>query len=208
SALELVGDGPDLWTRCVEHGLAHVLADDVLVLDPQPAGPRAHETTAAETRATGAARRALHGLSVTIDARILSGPTTGTHVHVLELIAGLARASAVRITAILPDQPSPDALARLQALPGMKLTTYRAAPAGADIVHCPLQLSNAGDLSFLESLGERLILTQQDLIAFHNPAYFPTPGVWHDYRHLTKIALAAADRVLFFSAHTREDALA
>jgi len=208
SALELIGDAPDPWTRCVEQGLAHVLADDVLVLEPQPAGPRAHEATAAENRATGAARRALHGLAVTIDARILSGPTTGTHVHVLELIAGLARSSEARITAILPDQPSQDARERLGSLPRVNLTTYREAVGGADVVHRPFQLSNAGDLSFLESLGERLILTQQDLIAFHNPAYFPTRGAWHDYRHLTNIALATADRVVFFSAHTRDDALA
>ncbi len=208
SALELIGDASDPWTHCVERGLAHVLADDVLVLDPQPAGPRAHRPTAPETRATGAARRALHGLAVTIDARILSGPTTGTHVHVLELIAGLARTSAVRITAILPDQPSQDVRERLGTLPRVNLTTYREAPGGADIVHRPFQLSNAGDLSFLESLGERLILTQQDLIAFHDPAYFPSPQTWRDYRDLTQLALATADRVVFFSAHTRDDALA
>ncbi len=63
-----------LLLGCVERGLAHVLADDVLVLDPRPAEARTDQPTPAETRATGAARRALHGLSVTIDARILSGP--------------------------------------------------------------------------------------------------------------------------------------
>lgn len=208
SALELIGDAPDPWTRCVEHGLAHVLADDVLVLDPQPAKPRMDPPNPAETRATSAARRALHGLRITIDARILSGPTTGTHVHVLELIAGLARTEGARLTAILPDQASEDAIARLTSLPDVALATYREAPSGADVVHRPFQLSNAGDLSFLESLGERLILTQQDLIAFHNPAYFPTRQAWQDYRHLTQLALATADRVLFFSAHARDDALA
>ena len=52
------------------------------------------------------------------------------------------------------------------------------------------------------------MLTQQDLIAFHNPAYFPTRPAWEGYRRLTRIALSAADRVLFFSAHARDDALA
>ncbi len=213
SAIELVGGaGEEFRRRCVERGLAHVLADDILVLDPGP--PRPRTTTGARqtppvTRARAAAHRSLHGLSVTVDARILSGPTTGTHVHVLELIAGLARTGHVRLSAIVPDQPSEDALTRLRQLPRLELVTYReAAEHRADIVHRPFQLSNAGDLSFLQTLGERLILTQQDLIAFHNPAYFPTGAAWQEYRELTSLALSTADRVLFFSAHARDDALA
>ena len=218
SAVELVGAGGDFGRRCVERGLSHVLADDVLVLDPRPASMStakqdlAENPTGSLARALGAARRALRGLSVTIDARILTGPTTGTHVHVLEVIAGLARLDRVRLTAIVPNRPSRDALARLQALPTVSLVTYEEASRAAgepkaDIVHRPFQLSNAGDLPFLASLGDRLLLTQQDLIAYHNPAYFPTRADWAEYRELTRIALAAADRVLFFSAHTRDDAL-
>jgi glycosyltransferase involved in cell wall biosynthesis len=208
SALDLVGGGQHFWPGCVERGLAHVLADDVLVLDPRPAPPRTQRPSMPLARAFGAARRAVHGLSVAIDATILYGPTTGTHVHVLELIAGLARAEHVRLTAILPDQPSEHARDRLQGLPELALVTYEEAAGKADVVHRPFQLISAGDLTFLESLGERLVLTQQDLIAFHNPAYFPTKDAWEEYRELTRVALAAADRVVFFSAHARDDALA
>ena len=208
-AIELIGS-EGFWSRCVEQGLAHVLADDVLVFDPRPPQPHTQPPAPPQARATAAVRRALHGLSATIDARILSGPTTGTQVHVLELISGLARTQQVQLTVIVPDEPSRDALARLRSLPGMLLTTYRKASSGhpADIVHRPFQLSNAGDLSFLGSLGDRVILTQQDLIAFHDPAYFPTGSAWQDYRQLTRMALNAADRVLFFSGHARDDALA
>jgi glycosyltransferase involved in cell wall biosynthesis len=209
SAIDLVGaTGEDFAERCVAQGLAHVLADDVLVLDSEPAHEAPDPPTEPEARATSAARRALRPLSVTVDARILSGPTTGTQVHVLELIAGLARTGRMRLTAIVPDAPSEDALARLKPLTDVKLVTYREATGRTDIVHRPFQLSNAGDLGFLRTLGDRLILTQQDLIAFHNPAYFPTADAWHGYRHLTNVALAAADRVLFFSAYARADALA
>jgi glycosyltransferase involved in cell wall biosynthesis len=212
SALDLVdGQGTDFRIRCVELGLAHVLADDVLVLDPRPAQAGATaEPSPPVRRARAAARRALRGLSATIDASILSGPTTGTHVHVLELIAGLARTEQVRLAAILPDQPSQHALTRLRGLPRVDLVTYREAAelaAAADIVHRPFQLSNAGDLNFLRSLGERLLVTQQDLIAYHNPAYFPSPAAWQEYRELTRLGLRAADGVLFFSAHARDDAL-
>ncbi|HJS96491.1 MAG TPA: glycosyltransferase, partial [Solirubrobacteraceae bacterium] len=213
SALDLVGGlgtgGEDFRTGCAEVGLAHVLADDVLVFDPSPSPPRAEASSAPVSRAKNAARRAVRGLSATIDASILSGPTTGTHVHVLELIAGLARTEQVRLSAIVPDQPSEHALSRLRAVPRVDLLTYREASraAAADIVHRPFQLSNAGELTFVESLGERLLVTQQDLIAYHSPAYFPSAAAWQEYRVLTRLGLRTADRVLFFSAHAREDAL-
>jgi glycosyltransferase involved in cell wall biosynthesis len=210
SALDLLGGrGEEFRTRSVELGLAHVLADDVLVLDLGPAPRPAQEPSPPVSRARAGARRAVRGLSATIDATTLSGPTTGTHVHVLELIAGLARTEQVRLTAILPDQPSEHALNRLRAFPHVNLVTYREASRAepVDVVHRPFQLSNAGDLNFLESLGERLLVTQQDLIAYHDPAYFPSAAAWQQYRDLTRLGLRTADRVLFFSAHARDDAL-
>jgi glycosyltransferase involved in cell wall biosynthesis len=218
SAIELVGGEPGFEQRCVERGLAHVLADNVLVLDRRPAEARPDrrpgQAGQAHARALAAARRALHGLRVTIDARILGGPMTGTQVHVLEVIAALARLERLHLAVVVPDDPSPGAMARLEALPGIALLSYeqasRACAHGpiADVVHRPFQLSNAGDLTFLASVGERLVLTQQDLIAYHNPAYFPSRAGWEAYRRLTRLALGAADRVLFFSAHARDDALA
>ena len=147
-----------------------------------------------------------------IDARILHGTTIGTHVHALEVVTGLARTGKVRLTVIVPDDPSEYAIGRLESERSVSLVTYReASVAGrprADVVHRPFQLSNAGDLTFLRTLGDRLILTQQDLIGYHNPSYFPDPEAWRDYRRLTALALAAADRVAFFSFHARDDAVA
>jgi glycosyltransferase involved in cell wall biosynthesis len=208
SALELVGGGEDFWPRCLERGLSHVLADDVLVLDPGSPGIATSPSSGPVARALGAAQRALRGLSVLIDARILYGPMTGSHVHVLELIAALSRTQQLRLTAMVPDKPNEDALARLRSLPGLTLVGYRDARGGADIVHRPFQLTNAGDLTFLESLRGRLIVTHQDLIAFHNPSYFPSAAAWEGYRELTRLTLSAADRVVFFSAHVRDDSLA
>jgi glycosyltransferase involved in cell wall biosynthesis len=140
------------------------------------------------------------------------GPTVGTHVHVLEVVAGLARTGKVRLTVIVPDQPSQYAIGRLESERDVSLVTHgEASSAGgprADVVHRPYQLSNVGDLTFLRTLGDRLILTQQDLIGYHNPSYFQTPEAWRDYRRLTALALAAADRVAFFSSHARDDAVA
>ena len=78
----------------------------------------------------------------------------------------------------------------------------------ADIVHRPFQINNESDLLFLARLGERLVVTNQDLIGYHNPSYFRNADAWQGYRRITRSALAVADQVVFFSAHARDDALA
>jgi glycosyltransferase involved in cell wall biosynthesis len=225
SALDLVGDfdrlgesavGPGFAARCVHSGLSHVIADDVLVLDQDQRRPMAAgtpEVSEPVARSLGAARRALGGLSLVIDARGLSGPIDGTKVHVLELIAALARTGRARVTALVPADLTPEIRVLLDGLPGVALTSAGSGGAGTtavhgDIVHRPFQISAPADLTLLASLADRLLITHQDLISYHNPSYFPSPGAWHGYRDLTRTALAAADRVLFFSGHVRDDALA
>jgi GT2 family glycosyltransferase len=253
SALELVGDfdltfSPgygeevDFSQRCLQTGLSHVVADEVLVLHhggasfardgtPNPVQAEHERIIAARypyyhdavglteqdlggplARVLGVARRVLSGLSVVIDGRILSGPMTGTQLHVLELIVALARTEQARISAIVPDELSGYAADVLLSLPGVELArreqVTKGAFARADVVHRPFQVSSAEDLSFLAQLGERLVVTNQDLIGYHNPAYFRSFEAWEGYRRLTRIALAVADRVVFFSAHARDDALA
>ena len=201
---------------CLEIGLSHLLSDNVLVDPGEPDRYRSLDMPERGdgplARAVGGARRAVLGLSALVDARILSGPQTGTHLHVLELLAGLARTEKVHLTAVIPNEPNDYAVAGLNNLGGVTLITYEEAsklpPGQADLVHRPFQLTNAGDLPFLERLGDRLVLTQQDLIAFHNPSYFPSDEAWAAYRHLNRLAMARADQVVFFSNHTCEDAIA
>jgi glycosyltransferase involved in cell wall biosynthesis len=69
-------------------------------------------------------------------------------------------------------------------------------------------VNNDEDLTFLAKLGERLVVTNQDLIGYHNPSYFRDFDAWDGYRRITRAALSVADRVVFFSAHARDDALA
>jgi glycosyltransferase involved in cell wall biosynthesis len=224
TALDLVADPTadpappdptvDAFARsCIEGGLSHLLADEVVVDAADPA--RLHPFEDADgplQRALGGARRSRHGLSAAIDARILSGPVTGTQVHVLELIEALARTESMRLSAIVPDEPNDHAKARLGALRTVSLITYEQAShagrARSDLIHRPFNLTNAGDLQFLESIGDRLILTQEDLIAFRNPAYFPAAADWMGHRTLTRLALTIADRVVFSTAYTRDDAIA
>jgi glycosyltransferase involved in cell wall biosynthesis len=162
-------------------------------------------------RALGIARRALVGLSVVVDARKLIGPMTGTQVQTLELIAVLALSERLRLTVVMPDRTRSDAARALHALSRVELVTRaeieRREPR-ADVVHRPHQAETDDDLAFLGRLGERLIVTNHDLIAYHNPDYHRTFDDWEDYRRVTRTALAVSDRVVFVSSHGRDDALA
>ncbi len=251
SALELVGDFDlaftpgygeevDFSQRCISAGLAHVLADDVLVLHHGGGSFErahrselrlAHERIIADrypyyhrwvreveedgagpvARSLGSARRALKGLSVTIDGRILTGPMVGSQVQVLSVVCALARSGRARIAVIMPDRPNDDAVSRLQSLHGVRLVSVREAGGPdanlADVVHRPFQINGYEDLAYLGCLGERLVITQQDLISYHNPIYFRSAESWRHYRYVTRLSLAVADHVVFVSEHGRHDAI-
>ncbi len=235
------GEEVDFSQRCLQRGLCHILADEVYVhheggasfgaqTEPNPVQEK-HEqviafrypyyhgaveelvkdVTGPLVRAISVARRTLIGLSVVIDAQILSGPMTGTQLHVLEVIAALARTGDARLAVVLPDRPGDYGARMLGQLPEVQMVTRAQVRAGAlsraDVVHRPYQVANDEELAFLAPLGERLIVTNQDLISYHNPAYFQNASAWHNYRRLTRSTLADADRVIFLSEHARADAL-
>ncbi len=236
------GEEVDFSQRCLERGLCHIVADDVFVLHHGSGsfsqnGNRSaiqdeHEQIVAVRypyyhravraceqdvsgplgRALGCARRALTGMSVMIDARCLAGPTTGTQLHIVEVIGALVRSGRVSVTAIVPEQPSRYATAALGSLDDLTvLTRAQAESVGgtrADIIHRPFQVVDEDDLEMLARLGDRVVVTNQDLIGYHNPAYFRDFNAWEGYRRTTRSALSASDRVLFFSAHARDQALA
>lgn len=161
-------------------------------------------------RTLSRARRALVGDTVTIDGRCLGPIVTGTQVHTLEVIRALALTSDVSIRVIAPPDLSPGAHSVLSELPRISVIDHsevHPAMAKTDLAHRPYQLFNANDLKFLRCASDRMVLTQQDLIAYRNPGYFPSYTQWHRYRRLTRRGLSLADRVVFFSHHAAHDAL-
>ena len=211
SALELVGEGPGFAERCLSAGLVHVLADEVLVRGPEvdlkPAS--GEEADGPLARSLSRLRRTLRPTSVLIDARILGKPASGVQRHVVEVIAALADTGRLRVSALVPPRMGEEAAARLHQVPGVELLDHAGAAARApfDVVHRPFQLSDPGELALLAPLGERLIVTHHDLIDYHSPAHFTSHQAWQGYRRLTRLALGAADRVVFCSAHVRGQAL-
>jgi GT2 family glycosyltransferase/glycosyltransferase involved in cell wall biosynthesis len=170
----------------------------------------AHEQTSPLSRALAIAAQAVRGRRVTIDARALGPFLTGTQVHTLELIGALARTGAVRVRAVVPFDLGDYAREALDGLPHVQRITADDVERGVevdDVVHRPFQVSDPEDLLFLAALGDRLVVTHQDLIAYRNPAYHASGDAWLKYRRTTAETLAWASVVLFFSQHAADDAL-
>lgn len=234
------GEEVDFSQRCVLAGLQHVVADDVLVLHYgcgsfRPNGEAnalqtAHDAiisdryryydewvdAAARDDDSGlagsiaAAARALHGLSITIDGRILTRFVTGTQLYTLELIAALSKRGDLHIRVLVPIDLGDYARDVLESLPVLLMLPdqINEHTERSDIVHRPYQIMSTSDLDLLAKLGERLIITQLDLIAYQNPGYHDTFAEWWAYRQTTKTALALADEVFFLSRHAARMAVA
>lgn len=227
-SLELSAELDGFAARCRLSGLRHVAADDVLVerladdkqMAESGAAPDAlpSETideglalSSALTLALTAARRPAGPLDVTIDARALDGGVTGTHVHIVELIGALAGSGELRLRVLIrAAQIDAETLARLQELPGVDLLSEDEVDGHtrrSTVFHRPQQAFAAEDIELAERLGERLVLSQLDLIAYSNPGYFPDRRSWLAYRRASRWGLTAAERVLVFSEHTRAELL-
>ncbi len=207
-------------------GLVHVAADDALVLGPpsgaarhgEPAGggdPLERTLSGDESlplrRSLDRIRIALRGLSVTIDGRSLTESVGGTQTYALELILALAREPRLSVRVLVAHDLSARAAEALASAPGVELLSYEQAAAGAapsDVVHRPQQVFTPDDLALLRLVGRRVVVGQQDLIAYHNDTYHASVEAWRAYRRTTRLALAGAEQVVFFSDHARRDALA
>lgn len=171
-----------------------------LALDP---GPLKHSLIAT--------RAARGGISVTVDARSLGWGFGGTQTYVGTLVLALARSGAVSVRAVLAGEHEPELHEELMAS-GVEIVTYEDAAGGelrrTDVIHRPQQVFTPSDLRLLQLVGERLVVTHMDLIAYRVPTYHDSVDAWRAYRRTSRLALAAADRVIFLSEHARRDALA
>jgi glycosyltransferase involved in cell wall biosynthesis len=131
-------------------------------------------------------------------------------VHTLELVRALAARDRLRLRIVLPPRPDSEVLAALRGVGDLELRTYdEVVNSGieTDIVHRPYQVFTEHDLRLLQRLGRRIVVTQQDHLLYRTPSYFASHAEWEDYRQVSRIALAWADRAVFFTDHARREAL-
>lgn len=224
----------DLAARALAVGLSWTLADDVYLQrrGDAPAPPTKAETeelarrypwlsaacedsVATEVgplrRSLIAARAAVDRITVTIDARNLGSAFGGTQTYTVSLVRALARSGQVALRAVVDDQAAVATSRALFADCEIEIATYEQAVAGlprTDLVHRPQQVFSPDDLLLLRLLGERLVISHLDLIAYRSPIYHESPDQWRHYRRTTRLALGVADRVVFLSEHARRDVLA
>ena len=161
------------------------------------------------TRALAVGRRALGGLGVTIDGTCLNEDVAGTQVQTMEVIRALVRAGATPRVVVPPQlgehwREELEALDRVDVVP----VDHAAVSPPTDVVHRPFQVTAATQLGLLHRLGERVIVTHQDLIAYHNPGYYEDHAAWQAYRQATARTMAIADTVVFISDHAAGEAMA
>jgi glycosyltransferase involved in cell wall biosynthesis len=227
------GEEVDFSQRCLLHGLIHVAADDVWVRHrgegsfsqradalkeehellvrgryPWYEGAVRRAFDGALGDALGAVRRALRPLSVTVDGSALGPQTMGTQVTTLALVRALVEHGdrELRVRVALPPDPGEHARSVLGEL-GVETVPMDSSSARSDVVHRPAQVVAPVNLEWLHGLGERIVITHQDLIAYANPGYFASAGEWEEQRALTHRSLALADAAVFISEHVRGEAL-
>ena len=92
----------------------------------------------------------------------------------LELIGALARREDIALRVTVPRSLGESARAVLDDL-GVERIWHDEVDddtVPTDIVHRPYQVTTPRDLLLLGRLGRRVVLTQLDAIAYHNPVYF------------------------------------
>ena len=169
----------------------------------------AQDRHSALARTLLAASVALEPLSVTVDARNVAGAMSGSVVHVVELLGALAQRDDVRVRALLPAQVGADAARALERIPALERLGAEAAAddgvARTHVAHRPWQVESVADMALLDRLGERTVLTHQDLIGFPTTrptAPRPRTRGWTTAGSRALPALRpAAHRVVAFSAH-------
>ena len=174
AALELAGPLDDGFAeRCSAPGCCTSSPATCSPRDPEAVRrQRGDEPEPVARRERGRASCASRS-AVTVDARILRAPIAGTQVHTLELLAALHRTGELRLRALVPPDPTPTAAAVLDALDGLELldSRRRRRRARRRRRSCtgPTRSSSALDLLTLRQVGERLVVTHQDLLDLPQP---------------------------------------
>jgi glycosyltransferase involved in cell wall biosynthesis len=134
----------------------------------------------------------------------------GTQVTTLALVRALAEhggGAELRVRVALPPNPGEHAREALAEL-DVELVGMDGGGVRSDVVHRPSQVVAPVNLDWLRRLGERIVITHQDLIAYSNPGYFGSPEEWEEHRLLSRQSLALADAAVFISQYVRDEALA
>ncbi len=218
TAWKLLDDGydlsllPALEDLIVVPGVVHRLAHNVVVRSsPTPSRerlPRAAGRNSGDLPSHVAPPGMPAGVRVMVDGRCLDRPLSGTQVHVLSLLKALSDTDAIALSVLLPHRVHDTVEQYLSTIdtPDGSYTYDRLPETMPAIFHRPYQFSTADELDVCRRIGQRLVLTHQDMILDRTSAYHASLHAWESFRATTASAFRAADQVGFFSRHAAWDA--
>jgi len=229
------GEEVDFSQRAVRAGFRHVCADDVFVYHrgggsfgdergelqqknekilaarypyyPTAGRVAADDVTSSLALALRNASIAINGLTIAIDGSCLGPDYMGTQHVVVETVRSLAaKMSVSQIHVYVPPSISDETRSKIEGLSSVTIHSVNEHVAvKADVAYRPYQLTNPDELNRLRSWGQWTAVNQLDVIAFHNPAYFPSAHEWIRYREMTRLILHSVDGVAFISDHARRE---
>lgn len=160
-----------------------------------------------------AARRSLQGLLIAVDGMCLGPLPAGTQVVVVETVRALAQRPDVYKVLVYTPLEVPEYVrnafggnAKIEVRRTMNLTPQVGEK--AHVAYRPYQVRDADELEWLRSIGDRVVVNQLDLIAYHDAAYFSRDQSWRAYRDLAKLSAYVVDGLTYLSEHSREAARA
>lgn len=161
-----------------------------------------------------AARRSVLGMVVAVDGMCLGPLAAGTQVGTVETIRALAARDDVRQVVVYTPLEVPDYVQ--QAVAGIGKITIEPVSSAlepwtgsrAHVVFRPYQVRDAGEIEWLRSVADRVVVNQLDFIAYHDAAYFGSDAEWRRYRDLARMTALAVDGITYISQHSRDSARA
>jgi len=161
-----------------------------------------------------AARRSVLGMVVAVDGMCLGPLAAGTQVGTVETVRALAARADVRQVVLLTPLQVPDYLT--QAIAGIdkivvEPVSSKLEPWTGDRAHVvfrPYQVRDEGEIEWLRSVADRVVVNQLDFIAYHDAAYFGSDAEWRRYRDLARLTANTVDGITYISEHSRNSARA
>ncbi|MDQ6522238.1 glycosyltransferase [Nocardioides sp. LHD-245] len=157
----------------------------------------------------GTAAAKANGLRIVIDATCLGPVENGTQVQTLALIDALARRDDVNWVGAGLGGPIPRYAEKVLSHPKVKVLAtdglrFPPKTPRADVVHRPFQPGKVPWANW-RGVGDRVVVTIQDLIAYSIGAYAAERGKWLGYRDNIRDGVAYADGVVVISHDVAED---
>jgi glycosyltransferase involved in cell wall biosynthesis len=142
---------------------------------------------------------------VVFDGRSFAYTLSGTQVQTIGLLGGLVRAGA-DVTVALTAELHPTVRAELGELVDALRFVEHSRVGRVALVHKPHQFWSLHDLAESLAMGERVVLTQLDMILERTPAYRRNRAKWVEQCETTAAALASVDQIGFLSTAAALDA--